>query len=62
MYFNPVSCHLMFFSHKIKCNIEPPSKTTSSTSSQITGAVEAKSVVAAVNGGFSAFTNLSQNN
>ena len=52
----------MFFSHKIKCNIEPPSKTTSSTSSQITGAVEAKSVVAAVNGGFSAFTNLSQNN
>ena len=42
MYFNPVSCHLMFFSHKIKCNIEPPSKTTSSTSFKITGVLENK--------------------
>ena len=26
VYFIPVSCHPMFFSHKIKCNVEPPSK------------------------------------
>ena len=36
MYFNPVSCHLMFFSHKIKL------KTTCSASSQIIDAFENK--------------------
>ena len=62
MYFSPVSYNLMFFSHKIICNIEPPSKTTCSTSSQITGALETKSVMAAVRGGFSAFTTVCQKN
>ena len=42
----------MFFSHKIKCNMEPPSKTTCSASSQITGALETKSVTALARGGF----------
>ena len=37
-----VSCYLMFFSYKIKCNIGLPSKTTCSASSQITGVLENK--------------------
>ena len=42
MYFNPVSCHLMSFSHKIKCDLEPSSKATCSASSEITGVLKNK--------------------
>ena len=40
---------------KNKCNMEPPSETTYSNSSQITGALETKSIMALVRGVFSAF-------
>ena len=46
----------MFFSHKIKCNIETPFKTICSSSSQITYALETKSVMALVRGYFSTFS------
>ena len=46
----------MFFSHKIKCNIETPFKTICSSSSQITCALETKSVMALVRGYFSTFS------
>ena len=36
VYFSPVSWHLMFFSHKIICNMEPPSKSTCPASLQNT--------------------------
>ena len=43
----------MVFSHKIKCDLKPPSKATCSASSQITGT--SKSVMTLVRGAFSDF-------
>ena len=40
----------MLFSHKIKCNTEPPSKTNYSSSSKIKGLLETNSVMSDFSG------------
>ena len=45
----------MLFSHKIKCNTEPPSKTNYSSSSKIKCLLETNSVMSLVMSDFSGF-------
>ena len=48
----------MLFSHKIKCNIEPPLKTKYYSSSKIKGLLETNSVMSLVMSDFSGYSHL----
>ena len=58
MYFNAIFRYLVFFSHEIRCNKNPPSKTNFSVSLQIIAALDlllTKSAMSLARGGLSAF-------